>query len=395
MRDAPVTSTRQRIAHISGEIVLTALAVGGIVCIVLVGLAFFFNVTLIMFKTGSMGPTIPAGSVAMVREIPASEIKIGDVVTVDRADALPVTHRVTSVNAGPSAHERTITMRGDANETDDPVPYDVAAVRIVMGSLPGLATVIVWFSNPFVLGAITLGASSLVTWAFWPREPRVQREAGRRGRHSVGAAASVLLASTLAVPLALTAPTSASAVDHVVQGAYLTLTSVTDPGMAIMEPGETVHWQVGIAAAAPEPGVIAVSVSGTGSDELELSAVVVACSVRWVGGSCDGQSWPPTVLDPFPVDGVERELIRMPSDEQRWLLLSVTMPGTAQPSPGHSATHRVLAVGHGDSVVVGPDVVVAATGLDINIPLQLALLAVGGGLTLPMLVGWRRSRSVP
>ena len=50
-----------------------------------------------MFKTGSMSPTITAGSVALVREIPASEINVGDVVTVDREDALPVTHRVTSI----------------------------------------------------------------------------------------------------------------------------------------------------------------------------------------------------------------------------------------------------------------------------------------------------------
>jgi signal peptidase len=167
------------IRHAASEVALTVLAVGGVICIALVGLAFFFNVTLMMFKTGSMSPTIPAGSVALVREIPASEIQVGDVVTVARADALPVTHRVTSVSAGLTPQERTITMRGDANESDDVAPYTVSSVRIVMGSLPGLAYVIVWFSNPVVLGLLSVAIAGLVTWSFWPREPRPSGPAGR------------------------------------------------------------------------------------------------------------------------------------------------------------------------------------------------------------------------
>jgi signal peptidase len=162
----------RRIRSMLGDWMLTALAAGGLICIVLVGLAFFFDVTLMMFKTGSMSPTIPAGSVALVREIPASEIQVGDVVTVDRAGILPVTHRVTSVQDGAASAERTITMRGDANPADDPAPYTVTDVRIVMGSVPALASVIVWSSHPFVLGSVSVVMAGLVTWAFWPREPR-------------------------------------------------------------------------------------------------------------------------------------------------------------------------------------------------------------------------------
>lgn len=80
-----------------GDALLTLAAIGGLACIVLVLLALFFHITLIMFKTGSMGPTIPAGSLAIVREIPASEIRVGDVVTVDRSQALSITHRVVSI----------------------------------------------------------------------------------------------------------------------------------------------------------------------------------------------------------------------------------------------------------------------------------------------------------
>ena len=150
------------------NLVLTIGAIGGVLCIIGVILAWAFGISLIMFRTGSMSPTISTGSVAVVREIPASEIKIGDVVTVDRPNLLPVTHRVREIAQGPG-DTRIIVLRGDANASDDPAPYTVDKVRRVIYSIPGLAKVIVWFGNPFVLGGITIGAAVLVLWAFWPR----------------------------------------------------------------------------------------------------------------------------------------------------------------------------------------------------------------------------------
>ncbi|MCB8909926.1 S26 family signal peptidase [Rhodococcus rhodochrous] len=49
-------------------------------CIGLVIAAFFFNISLILFKTGSMSPTIPQGSMSVVQRISADEIRVGDVV---------------------------------------------------------------------------------------------------------------------------------------------------------------------------------------------------------------------------------------------------------------------------------------------------------------------------
>jgi signal peptidase len=158
------------------DVLLWIAAAGGVICIVLVILAFTAQITLIMFRTGSMSPTIPAGSVAVVQRIDADRIAVGDVVTVDRAGELPVTHRVTSVEAGATDGEQVITMRGDANATDDAFPYTVSSVRIVLFSVPGIATVIVGMGNPVVLGGLTLAATTLVVWAFWPRSPRRRRE---------------------------------------------------------------------------------------------------------------------------------------------------------------------------------------------------------------------------
>ncbi|MEV7572243.1 signal peptidase I [Pseudarthrobacter sp. NPDC089323] len=150
------------------ETLLNVAAAGGAVCIIVVLCAVLFNMSLILFKTGSMAPGIPAGSLAVVREIPAGEIRIGDVVTVDRPGKLPITHRVQSVEPGEGA-ARVITMKGDANLAADPAPYQVDRVRLVLWSVPGLAYPVAAAANPLVLGGTTLGVSALVTWVLWPR----------------------------------------------------------------------------------------------------------------------------------------------------------------------------------------------------------------------------------
>jgi len=150
------------------EALLNIAAVGGAVCIIAVLCAVLFNISLILFKTGSMAPGIPAGSLAVVREIPAGEINAGDVVTVDRPGKLPITHRVQTVDPGDGA-ARTITMKGDANQEADPAPYVVERVRLVLWSVPGLAHPVAAAANPLVLGGTTIAVSALVTWVLWPR----------------------------------------------------------------------------------------------------------------------------------------------------------------------------------------------------------------------------------
>lgn len=157
-----------KVFRIVGDLLLWLAAVGGALCIALVIAAQLLNVSLIMFKTGSMSPTIPAGSVALVREIPAGEISVGDIVTVDRPGELPVTHRVISTeNLG--SGEWRIRMQGDANAQPDAATYDVGRVRQTLGHIPGLAPLIVSLGSPWVLGSLTLGATTLVMVTLWPR----------------------------------------------------------------------------------------------------------------------------------------------------------------------------------------------------------------------------------
>lgn len=160
------------------NVLLNLTAAGGSICIVLVGLAFFFHVSLIMFKTGSMTPAIPAGSVALVHEISAADVELGDVVTISRPGELPITHRVVKIEPA-AGEQKYLTLRGDANSLPDAAPYLVSHVRRVFTSVPGLAAAIVAVSARWVMLAITFAVSALVTWAFWPRGETSAAE-GRR-----------------------------------------------------------------------------------------------------------------------------------------------------------------------------------------------------------------------
>ncbi|WP_223693750.1 signal peptidase I [Leifsonia poae] len=426
-RADPATSSR--LASKAGNVLLTVAAIGGVLCIVAVIAATVFHVSLILFKTGSMSPTIPTGSVAVVRQVPAADVTVGDVVTVDRPGELPITHRI--VASAPAAHGLTsLTLRGDANPQNDPQPYLVEHVRLVIASVPGGARVIVFASNPVVLGAVTVGVSLLVGWAFWPRRrddgpgggaggaPSDEtsgddRDDGRsgdrgpadatrsRGRHAAGgstdavsgAAASragtrnadiatgpalprVFGLIALAVFLPLAAALSAAGVaqaataETVVASRYLTLTSLGDPEqLTDLTPGRPALWVVGVAAHPPEPAPVSIGLSATGAlaGVGGLRVAVVECSERWANTVCPGRRLP--VLDAQPLsavltgagtDGV-RTLTVMPSTEQRWLAVTVTLP--AGWAPGSSADLRVHAWGAGDdAATAGAPAGLADTG---------------------------------
>ncbi|WP_241156129.1 signal peptidase I [Leucobacter chromiireducens] len=351
-----------------GNALLNVAALGGIVCIVLVALSGLFGISLIMFKTGSMSPGIPAGSLAVVREIPARAITVGDVVTVDRAGTLPVTHRVTSVSG--EGASRTITMRGDANDVDDPAPYVVSEVRQVLAAVPGLAHVVMWFSHPAVLGALTIASAALVTWAFWPREPRGPREPQsreplrQRGRHTAGAV--VLVALCLGAAWGVGAPGSAPAAAAslrsdpalvagerraVTQGATLRLTSLGDAAaMRAMRPGIPVDWQVGVAFTAAAPGDVDVALLATGDPELGLEVGVRSCTVPWVNGACPGTERAVLPAGPLDLSGAAIQLGTLHDRGERWFLVTGAIPAGG----AGLVELAVRAVGQEETAEVGP-----------------------------------------
>ena len=290
----PFARAAARTGRVVRDTLLALAALGGVVCIVFAVLAFTGGYSLIMFKTGSMSPSIPAGSLALVQRIPASEIRDGDVVTVDRPGTLPITHRVTGIDAGPRESERVITMRGDANAVDDPAPYMVSEVRIVRGSVPHVAPVVAQLGNPWVLGGLTLGTAALVSWAFWPRRRMTEGDdPAPADEHSppppatstdrVGAAPGVIALVVLLTAVGAGASVGASPAAAAVDAGYLTLRSdLAGAGVQTLDPDVPLIWHVDVdATAAPADGDLAVAFSSTGDAGFGLQVEVRGCTVPW------------------------------------------------------------------------------------------------------------------
>lgn len=402
-----------RAGRILREVLLTLAALGGAACIVLVILAFTGGYSLIMFKTGSMSPTIPAGSVALVQEVPAGEVAVGDIVTVDRPAALPITHRVTDVIDGASPEERVITMRGDANEAEDPLPYTITDARIVRGSVPYLAHAIVWFGNPMVLGGITIAAAILVTWAFWPRErpprrrqararpmtavpvadhadmppahaPQTRRERRLAGMLSVAALLGMLSAGLGQTPSAVAA------------SATVTMRSdLPDTVVQRLDAVEPVHWHVDVdASATPDDGDLRIEVSGFGDRALVLSAEIRSCAVPWRGERCRQGERMLREGAPVTLDGSWEELLRTATPKVSHLRLALTAEVADEPSAAASLTVRATAQGEStEETINGSGQLPQTGGQAWSILAAPAAVLVGLGVALIARAGRRRART--
>lgn len=107
--------------------------------------------------TGSMEPAIPAGSVVVVRPLPTTEIRVGDVLTFTApVDGDPVvTHRVIEVvEAG---RRPVIRTQGDANQSPDPwrARMEEDTAWRVTRVLPVAGHVLAWLRQP-AMGRLTV-----------------------------------------------------------------------------------------------------------------------------------------------------------------------------------------------------------------------------------------------
>ena len=102
-----------------GSLVALALALAAAV----IPVAFGFHPVVV--RGGSMGRSIPNGSLVMARWVPANEVRIGDVILIqeqrDTGRAIPKIHRVVSLQ--PDGGNFLARTRGDANASADPNLY--------------------------------------------------------------------------------------------------------------------------------------------------------------------------------------------------------------------------------------------------------------------------------
>lgn len=156
------------------ELALNVGAVIGVLCIVLALASALFGVTPLVFRSGSMSPDIPTGSLALARSVPAQELEVGDVVSVVNEQGVRVTHRAVDLAPVPGGSAVVATLKGDANSVPDVSPYVIEEADRVMVHAPGLGYAVSWITSPVAifLGGMLAGALMMV--AFGRGKPRTR-----------------------------------------------------------------------------------------------------------------------------------------------------------------------------------------------------------------------------
>ncbi|WP_238422839.1 signal peptidase I [Gordonia sp. 'Campus'] len=241
MSDHETPRSRSRLV----EFALTVGAVSGVVCVLMAACAFLFGVTPLMFRSGSMAPAIPTGSLALAREVPATAVVHGDVVSVVADNGNRITHRVVAVGER-TGNSVPLTLKGDANSDPDDTPYVVTDVQRVLFSAPLLGYLVAWLSTPTALAAgIVLTVWLLVivfrrdprerrpienddTPRWFPSGPQVGPPRHAAGEWRMGISATVVLLIA-ALVVAEPAPARAAFTDTTVGQVTMTLGTVPRP----------------------------------------------------------------------------------------------------------------------------------------------------------------------
>ena len=153
-------------------------AVGGVICIVAAALSMFLGIRPLVFQSGSMSPTINTGALALARTVPAQQLEVGDVVSVTNPSGVRITHRVAALEPGGDG-EVSMTMRGDANAADDPMPYLISEADRVLFHVNGLGYAVAWLSNPVAifLGGMLAGGLGVIAFGRTRNAPSVEVDA--------------------------------------------------------------------------------------------------------------------------------------------------------------------------------------------------------------------------
>lgn len=150
-----------RTRSIAQQAALTTGAVLGVLCIVATALSLAFGIKPVVFRSGSMSPAIPTGSLAFVKSQPVSELTVGDIVSVTTNGGDRLTHRVYGIDQLDN-NLSSLTLKGDANNAPDSETYAVADADLVVFSMSRVGYVLAWLSGPIGIFAGGLFAGTLV-----------------------------------------------------------------------------------------------------------------------------------------------------------------------------------------------------------------------------------------
>ena len=172
-------------------------AVAGVVSMLAAVAVTFFGFSFLIFRSGSMGPEIPTGSLALARTTPATELRSGDVVSVLASSGERITHRViSSTLRGDGA---ALILQGDANAAADEEIYLVTEAEREIASVPVVGYAVSVLLSPAGLVAAGCFAVMLLLVGFGPGKGDTPAPPTREGgRHRGETARSSQRASTQA-----------------------------------------------------------------------------------------------------------------------------------------------------------------------------------------------------
>lgn len=231
---------------------LTLGAVLGTICLVAALTGILLGAKPLVFRSGSMAPSISTGALGVSLPVEAQEIRTGDIISVENAAGVGITHRVvTSEVANGTA---TLTLKGDANAVADPEPYVLRTADRVVFSVPLLGYAVAWLSSSAAVFVGGLFTAYLLYVAFGSRQgkrreqPPHDEQPGNQqnnpglkaGRRSKQRAVSVL-ATIVLIPvgaLHTSAPSQAAFMDTASATAAFTATSLQAPTLTCANSGD-------------------------------------------------------------------------------------------------------------------------------------------------------------
>lgn len=257
----------------------------GALCLAWAATIHVLGLTPLVFTSGSMGPQIAAGDLALAESAPARAVAVGDVVSVVNAAGVRVTHRVVEIDPVDTT-TAVLTLRGDANASPDAEAYTVTRVERVVTSVPAAGHVVDAVSSPsgrFVSGAwfglclfLVLGAGREGAGAARTRRGdhpggrhrRQDRSRARGGGVGVGLGAGVA-ATLLGLGLVHVIPTLVTPTSAAFEDRDATLSSGALAAFTVTKPAA-----IGCTVSNPLLGTKSLTTTWTAAPGLTYTAVI-------------------------------------------------------------------------------------------------------------------------
>jgi signal peptidase len=142
---------RKIVKEVISVVIVIALLFPILICVVA---PFFVGGFFSVIMSGSMEPTIPVGSIVVVKKVNPEDVKVGDVIAFETGESRTMHRVVEKVVENGSFYFRT---KGDANEDPDPwivKPEDVSGA--LMLTIPYYGYLLIFAGTPMGLALFIL-----------------------------------------------------------------------------------------------------------------------------------------------------------------------------------------------------------------------------------------------